>query len=137
MTMSLAMLKLLFLVAGLYDLLIGLVFLLFGAALLDWAGIPQPNHMGYLQFAALQLLIFGAMFLAVSRDPVGNRNLIPYGMLLKVCYVGLTSFYWVQGECPRLFQPFAVIDAVMLVLFWLAYTGCCSSDKGNDSSART
>lgn len=135
--MPLAMQKLLFLVAGLYDLLIGLVFLFFGAALLDWAGIPQPNHMGYLQFAALQLLIFGAMFLAVSRDPVGNRNLIPYGMLLKVCYVGLTSFYWVQGECPRLFQPFAVIDAVMLVLFWLAYTGCCSSDKGNDSSART
>ncbi len=126
--MPLAMLKLLFLVAGLYDLLIGLVFLLCGAALLDWAGIPQPNHMGYLQFAALQLVIFGAMFLAVSRDPVANRNLIPYGMLLKVCYVGLTSYYWVQGACPLLFQPFAVIDTVMLVLFWVAYSRLRTSD---------
>lgn len=125
--MSLATQKLLFLGAGLYDLLIGLVFLCCGAALLDWAGIPQPNHMGYLQFAALQLLIFGAMFLAVSRDPVGQRNLIPYGMLLKVSYVGLTCFYWVQGECPLLFQPFAGIDAVMLVLFWRAYSGSPSN----------
>lgn len=121
--MSLNNIKRLFLVAGLYDLLIGLVFLLRGSALLDWAGIPQPNHMGYLQFAALQLVIFGAMFLSVSRDPIKNRNLIPYGMMLKICYIGLTCFYWVQGECPKLFQPFTVIDTVMLVLFWLAYSG--------------
>ena len=121
--MPLAMLRLLFLVAGLYDILIGLAFLFFGAALLEWAGIPLPNHMAYLQFAALELLIFGAMFLAVSRDPFGNRNLIVYGLMLKVSYVGLAGYYWTKDECPLLFQPFAVIDALMFVLFLLAYLG--------------
>ena len=119
--MSLAAAKSLFLIAGLYDLLIGLAFLLGGVQLFDWAGIPQPNHWAYLQFAALELMIFGVMFLAISRDPMAHRNLIIYGLLLKASYVGLAGYYWVKGECPLLFQPFAVIDAVMFVLFAWAY----------------
>ena len=43
--------------------------------------------------------------------------------MLKASYVGLTTFYWVRGECPLLFKPFVVIDAVMFVLFLLAYQG--------------
>ncbi len=131
--MPLAMLKLLFLVAGLYDLLIGLTFLLFGGPLLEWAAIPAPNHWGYLQFAALQLVIFGAMFLSVSRDPVGNRNLIVYGILLKVSYIGMVGYYWSKGECPLLFQPFAVIDAVMLALFLWAYLAPQPPARPNDN----
>lgn len=124
--------KLLFVIAGLYDLLIGFVFLFAGTALLDWAKIPQPTHMGYLQFAALQLVIFGLMFFAVGSDPIANRNLIPFGMLLKVGYASLVAFYAVKGECPTLFQPFAVIDAVMLVLFVVAWkrTATISTTNG-------
>ena len=62
------------------------------------------------------------MFFAVAYDPVGNRNLIPFGVLLKLSYTGLVAYYWVTTGCPLLFQPFAVIDAVMLVLFLLAYS---------------
>ena len=72
--MSNAMAKLLFLVAGLYDLLIGLAFLLAGPQLLDAAGVPHPNHWGYLQFAACELIIFGLMFLSISRDPAAQRD---------------------------------------------------------------
>jgi hypothetical protein len=119
--MPLATLKLLFLIAGLYDFSIGLAFLLFGGPLLEWAGIPEPNHWGYLQFAALQLVIFGTMFLAVARDPVGNRNLIVYGLMLKVSYVSMVGYYTARGACPFLFQPFAVIDIAMFALFLWAY----------------
>jgi hypothetical protein len=35
--------------------------------------------------------------------------------------VGLVLYYWVTSDCPTLFKPFAVIDAVMLVLFVPAY----------------
>jgi hypothetical protein len=118
--MSSAVQKSLFLVAGLYDLLIGLVFLVGGRQLLESAGVLAPNHWGYLQFAACELIIFGLMFLSVSRDPVGKRELIVYGLLLKVSYVSLTGYYWTIGECPLLFQPFAVIDAVMFALFLAA-----------------
>ena len=64
------------------------------------------------------------MFFAVAYDPVANRNLIPYGMLLKLSYSGLVAYYWATGFCPFLFKPFAVIDAVMFVLFLLAYISC-------------
>jgi hypothetical protein len=126
--MSLARIRLLFLISGLYDVLIALAFLAFGGPLLERAGIPQPNHWGYLQFAALELLIFGSMFLAVGRDPIRNGNLIVYGLMLKVSYVGLVGYYWARGECPLLFQPFAVIDAAMFVLFLWAYSGLRSRD---------
>lgn len=120
--MSRSAIRALFVIAGVYDFAIGLVFLLFGARLFEAAGVPQPNHWGYIQFGALMLMIFGAMFLAVARDPAGNRNLIPYGILLKLSYSALAGYYWATTDCPTLFKPFVVIDVVMLVLFWLAYS---------------
>jgi hypothetical protein len=119
--MTLSTVRLLFVIAGLYDFVIGVVFLFFGPQLFDAAGVPHPNHWGYIQFGALLLMIFGVMFFEVARDPVGNRNLIPYGMLLKLSYTGLVAYYWIATDCPWLFKPFVVIDGVMFVLFLLAY----------------
>jgi hypothetical protein len=119
--MNTAAIRVLFAIAGLYDFLIGIVFLTFGPQLFDTFSVPQPNYWGYVRFGALMLMIFGLMFFAVARDPVQNRNLMMYGMLLKISYVGLVGFYWATTDCPMLFKPFAVIDAIMLVLFFLAY----------------
>ena len=120
--MALSMVRPLFVIAGLYDFMIGLVFLFFGPQLFEATGVPQPNHWGYIQFGSLLLIIFGTMFFGVAYDPVANRNLIPYGMLLKLSYTGLATYYWVATDIPMLFKPFAIIDAVMLVLFFLAYS---------------
>ena len=120
--MTLSTVRLLFAIAGLYDFLIGLTFFFFGPQLFDATGVPQPNHWGYIQFGSLLLVIFGTMFFAVAYDPVANRNLIPYGMLLKLSYTGLVAYYWVTTDCAMLFKPFAIIDAVMFVLFLLAYS---------------
>lgn len=122
--MAIAKVRLLFAIAGTYDFVIGGVFLFFGTQLFDAAKVPQPNHWAYIQFGALLLMVFGTMFFAVARDPVANRNLMPYGMLLKLCYSGLVAYYWVTTDCPLLFKPFAMIDATMLVLFFVAYRRC-------------
>jgi hypothetical protein len=119
--MTLPMIRLVFVVAGAYDLLIGLTFLFFGPQLFDASGVPHPNHWGYIQFGSLLLVIFGIMFFAVAFDPLANRNLIPYGILLKLSYSGLVAYYAATSGCPMLFKPFAIIDAVMLVFFVLAY----------------
>jgi hypothetical protein len=66
-------------------------------------------------------MVFGIMFFGVARDPVANRNLMPYGMLLKLSYTGLVAYYWLTTDCPLLFKPFAIIDGIMFVLFILAY----------------
>src|SRR2546423_739179 len=120
--MTLLMIRIGFLIAGLYDFIIGLAFLFAGASIFEATGVPAPNHWAYIQFASLLLIVFGTMFFAVAADPAANRNLIPFGMLLKVAYTSLVAYYWVTAECPMLFKPFAIIDGMMFVLFWLAYT---------------
>ena len=119
--MGLPQIRLIFAIASAYDVLIGLVFLCAGPALFDWAKIPPPNHWGYIQFAALMLIVFGLMFAAVAVDPVSQRNLIRYGLLLKLCYCGMVGYYWVTDDVPWLFKPFVVIDAVMYGLFLASY----------------
>ena len=119
--MSVALVRVVFLIAAVYDFVIGLVFLFFGPRLFDIAGVPHPNHWAYIHFPALLLMIFGTMFAVIARDPIGNRNLIVYGILLKICYSGLVGYYVATTGCPTLFQPFAAIDAVMCVLFVAAW----------------
>jgi hypothetical protein len=76
------------------------------------------------------------MFLNIAAQPGVNRNLIPYGILLKVSYVSIVAYYWLAGECPTLFKPFALIDAAMLVLFVVAYLGLGKTANAFDAPAK-
>lgn len=111
----------LFWLTGTYDFSIGLAFLALGPRLFFAAGVTPPNHWGYVEFGALMLMTFGAMFFAIAVRPVANRNLIPFGVMFKLSYVAVVVFHWATGDVPDLFKPFAVVDAGMLVLFLHAY----------------
>jgi uncharacterized membrane protein YfcA len=111
----------LFLVAAVYDGLLGLAFLLLAGDIFAWFNVTPPNHPGYIQFPALLLIAFAAMYGAIARNPVANRNLIPFGMLLKVAYCGVVFGYWLRGGIPNLWKPGAVADLVFLALFYAAY----------------
>ena len=121
------MIPLLFAIAAAYDGLLGLVGL-FGT---DWFfrtfGVTPPNHPGYVQFPAALLVVFAIMFVAVARDPAKNRDLIPYGMLLKVSYSGVVIYHWAVAGLPGVWKPFAVADVAFFVLFAWAYTRLGSS----------
>ncbi len=119
--MSHFQIRLIFVVAALSDILFGLGFLVAGPAIFEWAGIPAPNHWGSIQFAALMLMIFGLMFAAVAYDPVSQRNLIRYGLLLKLSYCGLVGYYCVISIVPSLFRICAIADAIFYVLFLVSY----------------
>lgn len=109
-----------FVVAGLYDGILGLLFLAIPYQLFSMANVPPPNHVGYIQFPALLLGIFGIMFLNVARDPLANRNLIFYGILLKVSYSGVVLFHWMQGNMPMMWLSFAFFDIIFLAIFIIA-----------------
>ncbi len=113
--------KLLFWISALYDFVIGAAFLFAGTTLFENFQIPTPDHWGYIHFCCLMLMIFGCMFATVASNPVSHRNLIPFGILLKASYIGVVSYYWLNGGVPWVFQPFLFIDAVMLVAFVWAY----------------
>ncbi len=107
----------LFALAALYDGVLGLAFLAAPGTPFRLFAVTPPNHMGYVQFPAALLLIFALMFLAVARDPVANRNLIPFGVLLKLAYCLVAGWYWAAGGLPGMWKPFVVVDVVLAVLF--------------------
>jgi hypothetical protein len=111
----------LFLVASLYDGALGSLFLFIPSLVYQWGNVTPPNHWAYVQFPACLLVIFALMFITIARDPIRNRNLIVYGILLKVSYCGIALWYWFTAGIPGLWKPFAVVDLAMGVLFAASY----------------
>lgn len=111
----------LFFFAALYDGILGVWFLVAPGQPFRMFEVTPPNHMGYVQFPAALLLVFALIFFRIARDPVEHVGLIPYGVLLKVAYCGVTFFYWATTGIPWMWKPFALIDVVMGVAFVLAF----------------
>jgi len=110
--------RLLYALAAAYDGLLGLAFLVAGPRIFAAVGITPPNHWGYVHFAAGVLVIFGYMFLSIALAPLANRNLVVYGILLKICYVSVVIWYWYAGGIPNMWKYFAAADTVFGVLFF-------------------
>lgn len=110
-----------FIVAGLYDGILGVAFLFFATTIFQSFGVTPPNHIGYVQFPALLLMIFAAMFFRIASDPVRNRDLILYGVGLKIAYSGSVFWHQLTGGVPFMWIPWAWADLVFLVLFLAAW----------------
>lgn len=113
--------SLLFIIAALYDGVLGALFLFAGGRVFEWLQVAPPNRPGYVQFPAALLIVFALMFCAIARNPLANRNLIPYGMLLKVSYCSVVFFNWFATGIPNMWKPFAILDLAFLGLFIWAY----------------
>ena len=109
-----------FIVAGAYDVILGVVFLFAYAAVYQRFGIALPNHPGYIQFAAAVVAIFGIGFWLVAAAPERNRDIIKLGVLLKLAYSGVVLGWWFQGQMPGMWVPFAWADLAFMVVFLLA-----------------
>lgn len=107
----------LFIVAAIYDGLLGVAFLFGSGALFQWFDVTPPNHPGYVQFPAALLIVFAVMFMAIAMNPLKNRNLIPYGIMLKASYCGVILFHWFTAGIPSMWKPFCLFDLVFLVAF--------------------
>jgi hypothetical protein len=114
--------SILFYVSALYDGVLGLGFLFAAPELFVRLGIPPLEHYGYIHFGAALLVVFALMFLAIARAPIANRNLIPFGMLLKVSYCSVVFYHWSTGGITDIWKPFAFADLAFLALFVWAYS---------------
>jgi hypothetical protein len=118
---SVTWIRILFILSGIYDAVLGGVFLVAPSAVFRVTGVVPPNHLGYVQFSALLLVLFGVIFFLIAADPVRRREQILYGVSLKVSYVGVVLWYQLHGGIPRLWIPWAWADAGMILLFLWAW----------------
>lgn len=115
------MVKAFYVIAGLYDGVLGVAFVLAPGAIFAMFGVEPPNHMAYVQFPALLLIIFGVMFFRIAMDPVRNRDLILYGCGLKISYCSMVFFYMATTGVPAMWVPWAWADLVFLALFVITW----------------
>ncbi len=109
-----------FLVAAIYDLVLGIVFLVGYKPLMARLGMELPNHAGYILLPAALITIFGVGFWMIYRAPRRNRDIIKMGILFKFAYSGIVLWFYSRGEMPVLWAVFAAIDLVFLLLFAMA-----------------
>jgi hypothetical protein len=110
-----------FLLAALYDGVLGIAFIIAPASIFAMYGVEPPNHMAYVQFPAMLLVLFAIMFYRIAMDPVRNRDLILYGCGLKISYCSLAFWYMFTTGIPPMWVPWAYADLVFLVLFFLIW----------------
>ena len=113
--------KIVFAASAVYDGVVSLAFLLFGPSLYDYVGIERPNHMGYVQFPALLLIVFAVLYGRIASDPARWRDLIPYGIGLKVSYSIVVFYHWFAGGIPAFWVPFAWLDIAFVIFFVQAW----------------
>ena len=119
--MNMKLIKPLFFVAALYDGILGFAFLVAPAGIFAMYGVEPPNHLAYVQFPALLLILFAIMFYRVAADPIGNRALILYGCGLKASYCMLVLVYELTSDIPSMWIPWAWADLAFLLLFALSW----------------
>ena len=109
-----------FLVAAVYDMALGLAFMLAGETILDAIGMELPPHIAYIQLAAIFILVQGFSYLLAWRDPWSNEGIIWVGVAYKGSYAALAAWYLAIGILPStFFLHWAVIDVgFMLGFLW-------------------
>lgn len=108
----------LFLVAALYDFILGAVFVVAGEPILTAIGMALPPHVAYIQLAAIFIMVQGLGYWLVYRDPFANLGLVRVGVAYKATYSGLALYYLVIGQLPSVFfVPWAVVDVLFLISF--------------------
>jgi hypothetical protein len=126
----------LFVVAAIYDLLLGAIFLIAYPAVFGRFGVPLPNHPGYIQLPAALVAIFGLGFWFVARAPERNRDIIKLGVLFKLAYSGVVLGWWFRGQIPVMWVPFAWIDLAFLLTF-IATLRALRTGEGMAAGPRT
>jgi hypothetical protein len=121
----------LFLVAGVYDVLLGLAFLVAGESILKSIGMQLPPHIAFIHLSAIFIVVQGISYLLVYRSPSANVGLVWVGILYKASYAGLAAWYLITNQMPSsFFVPWAVADAAFLVAFLLFIRATGSRQAG-------
>ena len=107
--------------ACIYDGLLGILYFTMPRQIYDWLGAIFPNHIAYVQFPALLLIVFAIMFFNIARDPQGNRNLFIYAILMKLSFSIVVTIHWINATITDMWTPMALVDFLFAVLFYFAY----------------
>jgi len=107
----------LFLIAAIYDLILGILFFFFYKPVYAYFNIALPTYPMYLQMAAAFVMAMGVGYYFIYRNLYRNIDLVKLGIVYKLVYSGLTSYFYFANLANITFFWFAIFDAIFLFLF--------------------
>jgi hypothetical protein len=126
----------LFLVAAIYDGVLGIVFTFFGGWAFDLLGIrDKMPGSAYVPLLGAFLFVIGvAYFLIYRGDLYRNWDLIVVGALYKFAYSLIAFVFWAIGQIPH--PLFAVLFGVADVVFLILMVECLSYLRAHPQGTR-
>jgi hypothetical protein len=110
--------RIFFLVAALYDMILGVGFFFLYGPLFETLGIALPNNTSYIHLTAAYVFVQGAGYWFVFQDPDANRGIVKLGVIYKAAFAGLAFYYAAIGELVhQAFLLFGVLDVLFLIGF--------------------
>jgi len=111
-----------FLAAGIYGLVAMAPQYLFAEPLMR-SLVPAPTHPENFYGFVGVAIAWQLAFLAIGRDPVRHRPLMPAAIAEKLLFAVPAIVLWVNGRVATAVVPFAGIDLLLAALFTLSYVG--------------
>ncbi|HJP70995.1 MAG TPA: hypothetical protein VJ975_04690 [Candidatus Limnocylindria bacterium] len=109
-----------FLVAAVYDIVLGVAFFLLYGPLFSALGIELPNNTSYIHLTAAFVFTQGLGYWFVYQDPPANLGIVKLGIVYKAIFSGLAFYYLAIGQLLHpVFVVFGVVDLLFLIGFWL------------------
>lgn len=108
----------LFLIAALYDFVLGFVFFFFLRFFFENIfEIPAPNYPAFFQAAAAFVFVMGVGFYFVYLNLYRNIDIVKLGIVFKVVYTALAFYYVFIENMPWIFSLFGFLDIIFIVFF--------------------
>jgi hypothetical protein len=110
----------LFLIAALYDFILGFCFFVFWRFIFDHIlKIPYPNYPAFYQAAAAFIFAMGLGFYFVYLNMYRNIDIVKLGIVFKLFYTGVAFYYVFVENMPWIFAVFDFLDLIFVVFFIL------------------
>ncbi len=107
--------KRLYLIAALYDLILGFGFLLFYKIIYKVLGMNLPENPAYLSLCAIMIGIYGILLFMIYKNPEKSKGMIVYAILIKFAFVAVVLYYWLFVGSEYVDVPFRIIAGIDLV----------------------
>ncbi len=109
--------KKLFLIAAIYDFILGFGFLFLYKSVYSYFNITLPVYPMYLQLSAAFVFAMGIGYYFIYKNLYRNIDLVKLGIVYKLVYAGFAIYFFVAGLAHILFLWFGIFDIIFLVLF--------------------
>jgi hypothetical protein len=107
-----------FLIAALYDMILGAAFFFLYGPLFEMLGVALPNNTSYIHLTAAYVFVQGLGYWFVFQDPADNRSIIKVGAVYKFAFSALALYYTVIGQLLHpVFLVFGLLDLLFLIGF--------------------